>query len=72
MIKTEYRTFRKKIGRPCRLFGKDFISISQAARHYAMNYKTVYHLVNKNLCADTDFEEYRNKRRNYSVTKEAA
>ena len=52
------RTFRKKIGRPCRLFGKDFISISQAARHYTMNYKTVYQLVNDNLFTDGDFAEY--------------
>ena len=52
------RTFRKKIGRPCRLFGKDFISISQAARHYALNYKTVYHFVNGDMHKDTDFVEY--------------
>ena len=55
----EHRTFRKRIGRPCRLFGKDFISISQAARYYVMNYKTVYHMVNDNMYTDADFAEYR-------------
>ena len=40
---------RKKLGRPCRLFGEDFISISQASRHYDLSYKRVYLLVSNNL-----------------------
>jgi hypothetical protein len=56
---TVYRTYRKKLGRPCRLFGVDFISVSQAARHFNMNYKTVWKMVNEESNQDTDYHDYR-------------
>lgn len=54
-----YRTFRKKLGRPCRLFGKDFISVSQAARHYAIGYKTAWRYVERQQHRDSDFATWR-------------
>ena len=56
---TVHRTFRKKLGRPCRLFGKDFISVSQAARHYALPYKQTWFMVEREQHRDSDFAMYR-------------
>lgn len=49
----------KKPGNHCRLFGKDFVSMSEAARHFDISLSWVREMVAKGINEDCDREDVR-------------
>lgn len=46
-------------GRPCRLFGRDFISMSQAARYYNLSHSFTREMVNDGRHKEGDRDDIR-------------
>ena len=47
--RVKYEPTYFQLGKPCRLFGKDFQSVAQAARHWGISYSWAREMIDKGM-----------------------